>query len=436
MARTAISGFPEWLPQERSVELQVVDRLRRVFETHGFVNVETRSVEPLGALEAKGETSKEIYLLSRLQSQRESSGSVELSPTRTLGLHFDLTVPLARYVVENSGSLIFPFRRYQMQKVWRGERPQEGRFREFTQADIDIVGQGELAWHHDAEAAQVMLEALASLNLGEVVMQVNNRRLLQAVLEAHGVSDIPAALRALDKFDKVGAEGVAKELAELGLGEEESAAVLRAAAITAVSGAELRTKLEAAGLDPEQLEPGLSELSQVLDAVEAPEGTRFEAALRIARGLDYYTGTVYETVLPGHESFGSICSGGRYDQLAISGKRTFPGVGLSIGVTRLVALMLSSGLGPQGIPTPTKVLVLVNDEDSRAASEEVARTLRGRGIPTEVSPSAQKYGRQIRYADRKGIPYVWFVQEQGGAVKDIRTGDQVDASPQDWSPLA
>ncbi len=427
MAR--ISGFPEWLPEERSVELQIINRISRTFELHGFTNIETRSVEPIATLDSQGETSKEIYLLSRLGDREETTKERK----RSLGLHFDLTVPLARYVAANAASLTFPFRRYQIQKVWRGERPQEGRFREFTQADIDIVGRDHLSSHHESEAAQVMLEALATLGVGAVHMQVNNRKLLQAVLEQAGVTQFEGTLRALDKLDKIGEGGVRDELIDLGLGENQVDLVLRVASITAASGEELRERLAELGVDPTALEPGLSELSELLQEVIPPEGTSLEASLRIARGLDYYTGTVYETFVVGRESFGSICSGGRYDDLATSGKTKFPGVGLSIGVTRLVSLLLSAGLGPEGSVSPTQVLVLVNDEESRADSNAVARALRNRGIAAEVSPTDQKFGRQIRYADRKKIPFVWFVGDgTSGSVKDIRSGEQVDADASVW----
>lgn len=434
MSSRAISGFPELLPEDRLVETFVENRLREVFELHGFVGIETRAVEPLAALESKGETSKEVYLLERLQSARTLRSGDRGLDKNTLGLHFDLTVPLARYVLSNSNSLIFPFKRYQIQKVWRGERPQEGRFREFTQADIDIVGQGNLDFHHEVEAAEVMLSALNSLGIGQPLMEVNNRKLLQGIFTAVGIEDFDESLRALDKLDKIGVDGVAKILSENGLTTHQIEVVTGAAAITAGSSAELRERVGAFGLQSEALEVGLQELGELVDqaALFAPGQVR--ASLRIARGLDYYTGTVYETVLPGYESFGSICSGGRYDKLASDGKRVFPGVGLSVGVTRLVSLILGAGLLKASRSTPSAVMVIVNDEDSRDASEEVARTLRNRGIAAEVSPSSQKYGKQIRYADRKGIPFVWFVEAGAHSVKNLATGDQQEAAPLTWDP--
>lgn len=433
MSKRAISGFPELLPGERSTEAWVEARLQETFEKHGFVGIQTRAVEPLSALEAKGETSKEVYLLERLQSAK--SGTRADLRSDTLGLHFDLTVPLARYVLQNSNSLLFPFKRYQIQKVWRGERPQEGRFREFTQADVDIVGQGDLGLHHEIEAAEVMLDAFQSLNIGPVLMEINNRKLLQGIASAANIGDFAATLRALDKFDKIGPDGVRQELSDLGLTDTQVDIALHAAEIVADTGAELREKVYALGLPAAPLAEGLNELCVVLDELHAFAPGQVRASLRIARGLDYYTGTVYETVIPGHEGFGSVCSGGRYDELVSDGRRTFPGVGLSIGVTRLVALLLSAGLLQAERPSKTVVVVAVNDDASRSQSVVVARALRARGIPTETSPSAQKFGKQIRFADRRAIPYVWFISEDGAhSVKNIQTGEQEAADPNTWSP--
>lgn len=433
MSKRAISGFPELLPAERRVEAWVEARLQETFEKHGFVGIQTRAVEPLSALEAKGETSKEVYLLERLQSAK--AGTRTQLRSDTLGLHFDLTVPLARYVLQNSNSLLFPFKRYQIQKVWRGERPQEGRFREFTQADIDIVGQNDLGLHHEVEAAEVMLDALGSLGFGPVLMEINNRKLLQGIANAAEIQDFAGTLRALDKFDKIGRDGVKAELLAQGLSDNQVDIALRAAEITAETGDELREKVAALGLPEEELSDGLDSLCLVLDQLHDFAPGQVRASLRIARGLDYYTGTVYETMIPGHEGFGSVCSGGRYDELVSDGRRTFPGVGLSIGVTRLVALLLSAGMLQPVRPSATMVVVAVNDEGTRADSVAVARALRARGIPAETSPNAQKFGKQIRYADRRGVPYVWFVNEDGShSVKNIQTGSQEAADPATWEP--
>jgi histidyl-tRNA synthetase len=427
MARPAgLSGFPEWLPEGRLVELGVLDVVRQVFELHGFTPLETRSVEPVDVLLSKGEIDKEVYAVRRLHAEADDSDA--------LALHFDLTVPFARYVVEHAGQLDFPFRRYQVQKVWRGERPQEGRFREFTQADIDIVDVDELAAHHDAEMAIVMAEVFANLPaLPRATIQVNNRKVLEGFYRGLGISDVPAVLRAIDKLDKIGPDKVRGILVDGGIAGSVADQVLALAAIRG-GGTEVAERVRALGVDDPLLEEGLAELVSVVDAADRVRPGAVVADLHIARGLDYYTGTVYETSLEGYESFGSICSGGRYDALATDGKTTYPGVGISLGVTRLVSLLLGRDLVRATRKVNSAVLVSVADEDSRQRSDTVAQALRSRGIPCEVAPRADKFGKQIRYADRRGIPYVWFPSDEGDTVKDIRSGDQVGADAQTWSP--
>ncbi len=439
MARSSVSGFPELLPKERLVETSVLDTLRRTFELHGFSGIETRAVEPLSALEAKGETSKQVYLLQRLQGVRAAAqeGQETKEPAaRDLGLHFDLTVPLARYILENANDLQFPVRRYQIQKVWRGERPQEGRFREFTQADVDVIGSGHLAFHHEVEVAQVMLAALGALGIPPVLMEVNNRRLLQGLLQAAGIEDFEGTLRALDKLDKIGPDGVREELTTVGLTPSQSDTVIEIASIEASQPGELREKVHALGLTSPLAQDGLEELCSLLEGAGSAAPGQVKASLRIARGLDYYTGSVYETTIPGFESLGSICSGGRYDTLATKGRRTYPGVGLSVGVSRLVALILSEGLLEPSRPTPSCVFVVVPSEDQRLASEAIARRLRGRGIPCELSAKSGKLRAQLESADKRGVPYVWLPGREGDAdqVKDLRDGSQVAADVNSWMP--
>ncbi|MBO0907424.1 MULTISPECIES: histidine--tRNA ligase [Arthrobacter] len=436
MARKAsLSGFPEWLPQERLVELHVLDVLRRTFELHGFTNIETRAVETVGQLLRKGEIDKEVYALSRLQADEgESSGKED---PNQLALHFDLTVPFARYVVENAGHLAFPFRRYQIQKVWRGERPQEGRAREFTQADIDVVGDGDLPFRYDVELALVIAEALGALPIPDFLIRVNNRKLAEGFYRGIGLEDTAGVLRSIDKLEKIGAARVAELLQEeLGATAEQADAALKLASIR-TGDMSFVDQVRALGVTNELLEEGLDELSQVIaEAVKRAPG-RVVADLSIARGLDYYTGTVYETVLVGHESLGSICSGGRYDALASKGNRKFPGVGLSIGVTRLVMRILSQEFAAANRSVPTAVLVALTNDESWSAAQDIAGNLRARGIPVEVAAKAEKFGKQIKYADRRGIPFVWFTSEDGShEVKDIRSGEQVPADPQTWTPPA
>jgi histidyl-tRNA synthetase len=402
---TPLSGFPELLPAQRVVEQQVIDTLRHTFELHGFAGIETRAVEPLDQLLRKGDTSKEVYLLRRLHEESAQGHA-------GLGLHFDLTVPFARYVLENAGKLDFPFRRYQIQKAWRGERPQEGRFREFTQADIDIVGRDSLAFHHDVEVTRVMVDALTRLDfLPGFRLQVNNRKLIQGFYAGLGISGTDEVMRLVDKLDKLPVDKVRDLLLqEGGLSVENADRVLELATISSDDDAFVDA-VRALGVEHELLDEGL------------------------ARGLDYYTGTVFETRLDGYESMGSICSGGRYDALASDGRTTYPGVGISLGVSRVVVPLLArTGLtGSRSVPSA--VLVAVVDEESRATSSAVAADLRRRDVPCEVAPDAAKFGKQIRYAERRGIPFVWFTRADGThQVKDIRTGDQVDADPATWTP--
>jgi histidyl-tRNA synthetase len=438
---TPVSGFPELLPAQRIAEQQVLDGLRRVFELHGFANIETRAVETVEQLGSKGEVEKEVYVLRRLHA--DPSGAPDdagPAPGSTLGLHFDLTVPFARYVLENAGRLEFPFRRYQIQKAWRGERPQEGRFREFTQADIDIVGRDELSFHHDVEVARVMAEALASLTfLPRLRIQVNNRRLLQGFYAGIGVADPAHAMRVVDKLDKLSPHQVARTLVhEAGLSAQQADQCLELAGIRSTD-TSFVDAVKRLGVEHDLLEQGLSELRTVVEGCAGAQTDRLviEADLSVARGLDYYTGTVFETRMSGFEGLGSICSGGRYDSLARDDRTTYPGVGISLGVSRLLVPLFQRGLLTANRSVPSAVLVALPDDSSRRDCDAVAQALRARGIAAEVAASAQKYGKQIRYAERRGIPFVWFPPGGTGnphEVKDIRSGEQVAADPDGWTP--
>ncbi len=438
-----LSGFPEHTPAERIVELAVLDHLRATFELHGFGSVETRAVEPLDVLLRKGEIDKEVYVVKRLQGADDEAAS--------LALHFDLTVPFARYVVENASRLEFPFRRYQIQKVWRGERPQQGRFREFTQADIDIVARDVLRPHFDVEIAQVMAEALDGVialvgtDGAQATLQVSNRKVLEGFYLGLGVADPTAVMQVVDKLDKLPGEKIVALLLEQGLDQAQAESCLALAEI-ATPDTSFVERVRALGVEHPLLDEGLAELAQVVGSVRATERVVVLADLRIARGLDYYTGTVFETRLSGYEQLGSICSGGRYDQLAADNRSTYPGVGISLGVSRLLAALLADGVTASRT-VPSAVLVAVSDEDTRAEADAVAHALRSRGIPTEVAPAAAKFGKQIRHAERRGIPYVFFPADSrprpgstpaegvtSHTVKDIRSGEQVEADPATWTP--
>lgn len=422
-----ISGFPEWLPAQRMIEQRVLDRIRTTFELYGFAPLETRSVEPLDTLLSKGETSKEVYLLRRLQADDNAKDDDQL------GLHFDLTVPFARFVGENAGKLQFPFKRYQIQKVWRGERPQEGRYREFLQADIDVVNRETLPFHYDTEMPLVIGDALSGLPIPRVRIQVNNRKVCEGFYRGIGLADTAQVLRTVDKLDKIGPAKVAELLiATAGATRAQADACLELASISAEDGSFVDAVHKLGVSDP-LLDEGLDELARVVETAREHAPGLVVAELKIARGLDYYTGTVYETQLEGYERFGSICSGGRYDNLASTGKEKFPGVGISIGVTRLLGLLLGRDALKVSRSVPTCVLVAVPSEEQRTACDRIAGALRRRGIPAEVAPTAAKFGKQIQYADRRGIPYVWFPGETD-TVKDIRSGEQVDADAAAWQP--
>lgn len=424
---TPLKGFPEWLPAQRMIEQRVLERIQTVFELYGYAPLETRAVEPLDQLLRKGETDKEVYVLRRLQADASDSSDA------ALGLHFDLTVPFARFVLENAGKLDFPFKRYQIQKAWRGEKPQAGRYREFTQADIDVVDRDTLGFHHEVEMPLVVADALSGLPIPPVRIQVNNRKVCEGFYRGLGLADPDAALRAVDKLDKIGPAKVAELLVETtGATDAQAKACLALAEISSED-ASFADAVRALGVSDPLLDEGLTELVRVVEAAREHAPGLLLADLKIARGLDYYTGTVYETVLRGYEGL-SVSSGGRYDNLASSGNDRFPGVGISIGVTRIMGLLLGKGALGISRSVPTCVLVALPAEERRADCDRIAAALRKRGIATEVSPTAAKYGKQIRYAERRGIPFVWFPGEGGHEVKDIRSGEQAPASPETWSP--
>ncbi|WP_017538955.1 histidine--tRNA ligase [Nocardiopsis halophila] len=426
---TPISGFPEWLPEIRSVEQRWLDHIRAGFERYGFASIETPSVENLDVLMAKGETSKEVYTLHRVQEEDGDDSEARL------GLHFDLTVPFARYVAQHFNELAFPFKRYQIQRVWRGERPQEGRYREFTQCDIDVINVDGVPLHFDAEMPRVVHEVLAGLDLPAWTLSINNRKVLQGFYEGLGISDPLAVIRAVDKLHKIGDDGVRQILTEEGLSAGQIDSCLELARI---KGADRSVVEQVAKLGAESglLSQGLEELAFVLDSLsDLPEGS-VVADLSIARGLDYYTGTVYEAAFDDDPGYGSIVAGGRYENLAGQFiRRNLPGVGISIGLTRIFAKLAAEDRLPAGRTCPTDVLVVVPSDERREEALRTGALLRGRGFNTEVFHQASKVGKQLQYASKKGIPFVWFPPFDDGRpheVKDMATGEQGEADPALW----
>ena len=428
---STVSGFPEWLPEQRMVELKWMDDIRRIFESYGFCSIETPSVEEIEALLAKGEADKEIYAVKRLQMDNQADEP-------RLGLHYDLTVPLARYVAEHFHDLVFPFKRYQMQRAWRGERPQEGRYREFYQCDIDVINLEQVPLHFDAEMPAIMYDILCRLEVGDFQIRISNRKILEGYFRGLEIEETISAIRLVDKLDKIGEDGVLSLLqADLALSREVA---LRCLALASIRTTDLSfvERVRALGVESDLLNKGLEELAFVMDALHTlPKGTLL-ADLSIARGFDYYTGTVYEGKLLEFPTFPSICSGGRYDNLAGAFiNRKLPGVGMSLGLTRIFAKLVAEKRLRVGPKCPTQVLVIFPRAERREETARTANLLRERGLNVEMYHSPGKIAQQMRYASRKGIPYVWFPPfEDGGRheVKDLASEKQEIADPATWSP--
>lgn len=424
-----VSGFPEWLPEYRAVELEWMDKIRAVFESYGFCSIETPAVEEIDVLLAKGgETEKEIYTLTRLQAEEGEDKEARLA------LHFDLTVPLARYVAQHFGGLVFPFKRYQIQKSWRGERPQKGRFREFYQCDIDVINIDNLPLHFDAELPAVMYEAYSKLDIPPVELRISNRKIVMGYLRGLGINDVMPVTRILDKLDKIGADGVVKALAGAGIADGVARKCLAIAEIKANDNS-FAERLGALGVENDLMAQGVEELAFVMQNLShLPRGS-VKVDLSIIRGLDYYTGTILEAYLK-DTAFGAVGSGGRYDDLAGSFiHQKLPGIGVSIGVTRLFSKMLDEGLLKPGRKAPTQVLVVLPEEARRAEAAATAQELRSRGYNVELYHSDTKIKKQLAYAEKKGIPYVWFPPFKDGQpheVKNMSTGEQAQADPKNW----
>lgn len=432
-----VTGFPEWLPEVRLVEQQWFDHIRRVFESYGFCSIETPSVEELDVLRAKGEVDKEIYVLERLHKDEDDKGDARLA------LHFDQTVPLARYVAQNFNDLVFPFKRYQMQRVWRGERPQKGRFREFYQCDIDVIGVDALPLHFDAEMPAVMWEVMSGLPGMEgqkIQLQISNRKILFGLLENYNIQEVERYTRLIDKLEKIGEKeillGLKLNLKLDKLSEDLADKFVQLAKIKTSNPVELRELSKALEIQNETYNSGVEELAFVLENLQhLPKGA-IVADLSIVRGLDYYTGTVYETRFVDDPTYGSICSGGRYDDLAGSYiNKHLPGVGISIGFSRLFARMVDQGKIDVTRKSPADVMVMLPSEDRRTATAQLCQSMRQRGLKVEMYHAAKKFPDQLKYASRKGIPYVWITDDDGAyQVKNMQTGEQTKADPATWTP--
>ena len=415
-----LSGFMELLPAKQIRFERMVEILRTTYASYGFAPLDTPAIEDAQILLAKGggETEKQIYRFQKGDSD--------------LALRFDLTVPLAKYVALHCNDLAFPFRRFQISKVYRGERAQRGRFREFYQADIDIIGDGKLDILNEAEIPSIIYTIFRRFGLKRFVIRVNNRKLLNGFYALLGLTEKSGdIMRTVDKLDKIGAEKVRVILLEEGLTEEQADEILRFIAIKGTN-AEVLEKLEAWKGKDETFDLGLQELATVakhLAAFGVPE-ENFSVDLTIARGLDYYTGTVYETTLLDHPELGSVCSGGRYDSLAeYYTDRQLPGVGISIGLTRLFYVLGEQKMLNDALPTAPADCLLLPMTDDLGAAVSLATAFREAGIRTQIYAEQKKFKAKIGYADKLRIPYVVFLGEDEIArgecsVKDLRSGEQ------------
>jgi histidyl-tRNA synthetase len=415
MAKSSISGFPEFLPSEQIKLNCIRDIIRRHYERIGAVPLETPAVERIETLTAKGGNEKEIYGLRRLHAEEGDDG-------KDLALRFDLTVPLARYVVQHAGSLNFPFRRYQMQPVWRGERPQAGRYRQFEQCDIDVIGDGSLSLINDAEMPVAIDRIFTEMAIGRFMISVNNRKILTGFLASIGLdtdASVSAAIKVVDNLEKVGPQVTNEQLRNLGVSDDAISRLLEFFSIEL--GTDEMLVFLRDNVANETMLLGVDELETVVGymrMMKLPED-HFRVDPSIARGLDYYTGTVYETRLLAHPGLGSICSGGRYDKLlrTLGADRDLPGVGISIGLTRLFPRLVDAGVLTVGPATIAPVLVTAMEPNQLQRYLSYGATLRDAGINTEIYTEPKKLGVQMKYANRKGFSIVIIAGEQ-----DFSTG--------------
>ena len=421
-----LSGFMELLPEKQIKLERMMSILRNTYSRYGFAPLDTPAIEDAQILLAKGggETEKQIYRFTKGDSD--------------LALRFDLTVPLAKYVALHYNDLVFPFRRYQISKVYRGERAQRGRFREFYQADIDIIGDGKLDILNEAEIPAIIYNVFRGFGLNRFQIRVNNRKILNGFYAMQALSEKSGdIMRTVDKLDKIGAEKVSQILVDdCGLSAAQAEEILKFISISGTN-AQVLEALEGYCGKNEIFDTGVAELKAVtanLAAFGVPE-ENFAVDLTIARGLDYYTGTVYETTLLDHPEIGSVCSGGRYDDLAgYYTEKTLPGVGISIGLTRLFYVLDEQGLLNPELPSaPADVLVLPMSQEA-APAISLAESLRNAGIRVQLYTEQKKFKQKMSYADKLGVPYTVFLGEDEIAagkcsVKDMRTGEQITVTP-------
>lgn len=396
-----LSGFMELAPKDQILFEKVKQKLEETYQMFGFFPIDTPVLEHSNILLAKagGETEKQIY--------RFNKGDTDMT------MRFDLTVPLAKYVAKNAGELTFPFKRYQIGKVYRGERAQQGRFREFYQADIDIIGDENLSIANDAEVPSIMYRVFTGLGLSDFTIRINNRKILNGLFAMLGLSDIATdVMRIIDKIDKIGKDNVEAELVYLGVSKDAADTILELLTFKGTN-EEVLDRLKTFAGKNEMLDSGVSELCEVIyyiDKFGVPAGN-YRVDLSIARGLDYYTGTVYETTFNRHPEIGSICSGGRYDNLAeYYTKKKLPGVGMSIGLTRLFYILNEFDYLNRDLDTVADLLIIPMTDDM-ASAVEISGVMREAGIRTQIYLEKKKFKHKIGYADKLGIPYAMFLGE-------------------------
>ncbi|MGJ5674122.1 MAG: histidine--tRNA ligase [Nostochopsis sp.] len=437
------SGFPEFLPGEKRLEVYLIDTIRRVFESYGFTPIETPAVERLEVLQAKGNQGDNIIygidpiLPANRQAEKDKSGE---SGSEARALKFDQTVPLAAYIARHLNDLNFPFARYQMDVVFRGERAKDGRFRQFRQCDIDVVSRRELSLLYDAQMPAIITEIFTDINIGDFLIRINNRKILTGFFQSVGIeeSKIKSCIGIIDNLEKIGEAKVKQELEKEGISSEKTQKIIEFVNIKGTVDDMLDKLKHLAQTMPEaeQFNLGVIELETVITGVRnlgVPEN-RFCIDLAIARGLDYYTGTVYETTLLGHEALGSICSGGRYEELVgvFLGEK-MPGVGISIGLTRLMSRLIKAGILNTLAPTPAQVMVVNLQEDLMPLYLKVSQDLRKAGINVITSFDKRGLGKQFQLADKQGIQFCVIIGAdeaiaQKSSLKDLKTGEQVEIS--------
>ena len=447
------SGFPEFLPGEKRLEQHLMDTIRRVYESYGFTPIETPAVERLEVLQAKGNQGDNIIyglqpiLPPNRQAERDEAGKGDTG-SEARALKFDQTVPLAAYIARHLNDLQFPFARYQMDLVFRGERAKDGRYRQFRQCDIDVVGRKELSLLYDAQMPAIIAEIFSQINIGEFLIRINNRKVLTGFFSSLGVSPdrIKVCINIIDTLEKVGIAKVLAGLATQGLSPKQSQQVIDFINIKGdVDSPEERpcqrvlTALNEFATDlpnAEQFKLGIEELTTVINGVRdlGVPADRYCIDLSIARGLDYYTGTVYETTLIGHEALGSICSGGRYEELVgtFIGE-TMPGVGISIGLTRLIYRLLKANILQPLAATPTQVMVLNLQEDLMPIYLQVSQQLRQAGIKVATAFDKRPLKKQFALADKQGITFCVVIGEEEAVnkqciLKNMTNGEQIVVS--------